>query len=296
MRTMRTSTRSAVFGIAFGAVLSGAASGVWAAEQSVSAPDTIDPGQELRVTIDGVVAGGRLELHGPIGTDVPAKVQDSASVNGPTAGLAAPGTAGSYELRYLGPDGAVLSKIVIDVAAAPVSLSIPTELSAGALADVTWRGPGATGDTLQIVDPASGEVRASTPAEGSPGIETVTAFGMPDVHGQHELRYVTADGTILRQLPVTLTPGGELLRTPIEVFVGEAFTVEWLGGLKNGHVFRVLDQSGTVLDETAPSGPETGPLTGVLQAPPKPGHYRIEFADPTSGAIATSLPLDVDPV
>jgi hypothetical protein len=82
-----------------------------------------------------------------------------------------------------------------------VMLEVPVDVNANAIMQVTWRGPAKAGDTLQIVDPATGTVLQSTPVAGDPGAQNVSQLTVPDHSGPLELRYVGLDGTVLRTIP-----------------------------------------------------------------------------------------------
>jgi hypothetical protein len=79
-------------------------------------------------------------------------------------------------------------------------LEVPTDVNAGATLEVKWRGPAKAGDTLQIVDPATGTVLQSTPVAGDPAAQNLSQLTVPDHSGPLELRYVGLDGTVLRTI------------------------------------------------------------------------------------------------
>lgn len=170
----------------------------------IDAPETVDPGQQVTVSVAGASDGTSIEIWGPIGQSGRSgggERIDSIPLTGGTALVTAPQVSASYRLRYVGANGSVRAERAFEVAASPVMLEVPTDVDAGGTIQVTWRGPAKAGDTLQIVDPASGTVLQSTPVAGDPGAQNVSQLTVPDHGGTVELRYVTLDGTVLRALP-----------------------------------------------------------------------------------------------
>lgn len=180
-----------------------------AAAEAISAPSTVDPGQQLTVTVRGAADGTRVEIWGPVDSGESASTLSSDDISGGTAEITAPSVPGSYELRHTGAGGGVISRQAFDVAAVPVSLTVPTEVNPGGTLEVVWRGRGSPGDTLQIVDPATGTTLESTPIAGSAETRNLSRLPVPGRTGRFEVRYVTGDGVVLRSVPFTVvTPGG----------------------------------------------------------------------------------------
>lgn len=102
--------------------------------------------------------------------------------------LAAPLTAGSYELWYVAGDKTVMLREPITVDALQASVSGPSSAAHGANFSVTWTGPDATGDFITIVAlgaPENSYLSYAYTQYGNPA--TLTA---PTAPGQYELRYV----------------------------------------------------------------------------------------------------------
>lgn len=262
---------------------------------TISAPDTVDRGEAVPVTITGGPAGGRLELWGPITTgNAGARISGMSVGAGPVT-ITAPEAAGSYELRYLDSAGKLLARTDLDVAATPVSLSIPDPVGAGYATRVDWIGPANPGDMIQIVDPATGQVEAEVPAAGKPGVYNTATLRAPEVPGTYRIQYWSgASGVSLESLPVQVADGTAWLRSPTEVNAGARFSVEWEGPHDPAQAYQLVDpQSGRVLDSVADAG-EDG--TSVrLTAPRKPGEYRVRYVNTSTGFVLADLPLDVDP-
>jgi hypothetical protein len=166
----------------------------------INAPETVDPGQQVAVSVAGASEGASVELWGPVGESGGGERIQSVPVTGGTAQLTAPQVSASYQLRYVA-NGSVRAHRALDVAASPVMLEVPVDVNANATMQVTWRGPAKAGDTLQIVDPLTGTVLQSTPVAGDPGAQNISQLTVPDHSGMLELRYVGLDGTVLRSIP-----------------------------------------------------------------------------------------------
>ena len=167
----------------------------------IQAPETVDPGQQVVVSVAGAGDSGRLEIWGPVTSQGRGQRVDSTPLSGGRAAVTAPRIAASYELRWVTENGSTRARRAFEVAASPVMLQVPSDVDAGATLTVTWRGPAKPGDTFQIVDPSTGTVLQSTPVAGDPGAENTSQLTVPDHHGRVELRYVGLDGTVLRTVP-----------------------------------------------------------------------------------------------
>lgn len=262
---------------------------------AIEGPLTVDPGQTVQMMVSGGVAGGRLEIWGPVTQSGPGSLLASGEVSGGSVPVTAPNEPGSYELRYVAPSGALLVRRSFEVAAVPVRLWVPEQLGAGIPGAVRWRGPARPGDRLEIVDPATGAVVAEAAAEGTAGAENLTMIRAPQAIGDYVLRYVSGGGVVQRALPIRVGPSRTWLRSPIEVFVRESFPVTWHGPAEAGQVFQIVEpESGSaVASAAAEAGPAS--VSATLRAPARAGHYRVRLVNTQTGHVYADLPLDVDP-
>ena len=258
---------------------------------SIEAPITVDPGAAVAVTVSGA-SGGRIELWGPVtSSGAGSKIAEMGGVTGPVK-LNAPHAPGSYELRYFTAAGEMADRKAIDVAAVPITLSVPQSIGAGVESMVEWRGPARPGDMLQIVDPATGEVLSEVSAEGAPGALNTTMIRGPERSGNVELRYWSGPAQAsLRSLATTVGRGDTWLSTPIEVYAGDAFEAEWKGAAGPDFAYRIVKPDGGEVVSEVPA-PERGPVS--LTAPKRHGAYRVQFVNVVTGFVVADLPLDVD--
>lgn len=261
----------------------------------IEVPSTVDPGANIIVRLPPGRSGGRIELWGPVtgpvgNIDAGTRL-DTIPADGPTVSLSAPTQPGSYQLRHVSPGGAVWARTSLEVAAVPVTLSVPQQMAAGLDARVVWRGPGNPGDMLRIVDPASGAVLSEAPAVGTPGARNETVLRAPEQLGDYRLQYWSgARRSVLRALPVTVVRGNAWLRTPVQVYAGEQFTVEWRGPPSEDNAFRLVDP---VTDTVVTS--QRGGAAATLTAPTRTGKYRIRYVNAETGHVFSDLPLQVRP-
>ena len=257
---------------------------------AIEAPGTVDPGDSVVVTFRGATGDGWFELWGPITHTGRGGRLAIEPATGGRATLRAPMDPGSYELRFLTPGGVLRARTPFDVAAVPVTLSVPEQMGKGLETEIRWHGPARPGDLLQIVDPATGAVVSEVPAVGTPGARNITPIRSPEAPGDYLLRYVSGSrSVVLRSLPVTVVEGKAWLRSPVEVFAGEEFNVQWNGPLGDDHAFQVIDPVNDVVVSSQP-----GAESATLVAPGRPGDYRIRYVDVATGFVHADLPLQVD--
>lgn len=261
----------------------------------IEAPSTVDPGANMTVRLAPGRSGGRIELWGPVtgpaGATDPGTRLDTIPAEGSTVSLSAPTQPGSYQLRHVSAGGAVRARTSLEVAAVPVTLSVPEQMAAGLDTRIVWRGPAGPRDMLRIVDPASGAVISEAPAAGTPGARNETVLRAPEALGDYRLQYWSGSRrSVLRSLPVTVVRGNAWLRTPVQVHAGETFTVEWRGPPSEDNAFQLVDPlTDTVITSQRGGG------TATLTAPTRTGKYRIRYVNAETGHVFSDLPLQVAP-
>ncbi len=274
-------------------VLSGASHSTAFASRIV-VPDTIDSGQTVSVAVDKPDAGSRIEVWGPVTQTGKGRLILTEPMAGAKTGITFDLPAGSYQLRHIGSGNNTLATAPIDVSAHPVTLSTDGSVDPSAQFPVTWRGPALEGDRLRIVSAGSNVALTEVLAGGTSGETNVLFMPAPAEKGTYELQYVTAGDAVLQSLPVTVSAGRNWMRSPIGVSTGQEFDVSWHGAVLADHIYRLATTSGEAIAE-APLTVVDGAIPSVkFQAPDEPGSYLVQLVDRASGAIVTSLPLDVD--
>ena len=114
---------------------------------------------------------------------------------------------------------------------------------------------------------------------------------MPGTAGAYELRYVSADQTIVARRPITVTEAPVSLSAPEQAIVGQLVPVHWVGpeaDYDNVQLRLPGDDSYLTYDYV----PDNNPVT--LRMPDAPGTYELVYMFNDSEVIATR-PIEVVP-
>jgi Ca-activated chloride channel family protein len=179
---------------------------VGALEVSLDAPAQVGQGIEVVVAWQG--PGARyddVQIFDPSEGSA-GKVLRSARVGRNDAqqvALAAPVRQGTYELRYWnGESKAVLATRPIEVVPIEIGLDGPGTVATGTAFAVSWKGPGARYDEVQIFDPAQNKSVSSRRVRDSGGTVSIKA---PKEPGAYILRYWNGDNkAVLADQPLTV--------------------------------------------------------------------------------------------
>ncbi len=210
---------------------------------------------------------------------------------GSPASITALDAAGTYEIRYVsGQSNATLATRMITLEAVEVTLEAAESAIAGAIIDITWKGPNAARDFITIV--------AADAAEGAYKGYAYTADGAslqvqsPDAPGNYEIRYVSGQSNAtLARVPLSLTAPTILMEPQGTVLAGMPFTVEWLGpdnardylsiavigSADDKYISYTYTQDGTPASFTAPAG----------------GNYELRYVSGQSETVLERMPLGV---
>ncbi|MCC2111401.1 MAG: VWA domain-containing protein [Hyphomicrobiales bacterium] len=124
--------------------------------------------------------------------------------------LVAPSRPGTYELRYWSGDGSkALAVREITIEAMPVAVNGPKSASTASSITVTWEGPGAYRDTIQIFDPAAkggkGAVLTSQRVVNGDYDNRTVTIKTPKTPGNYRLQYWNGDDNVaLAEAPIIL--------------------------------------------------------------------------------------------
>jgi len=196
-----------------------------------------------------------------------------------------PFEAGTYELRYKLNDREVIATKQITVTPFEVGLEAPDSVSVGSTFDVSWTGPDAARDNVQI-GPV-GETGYSSYAytdRGNPA--TLTAPSQP---GDYELRYKILDRDIIHREPITVAEVDSTLVAPDTAPIGATIQVGWDGPDNDRDYISVGKPGENYVHYTYTR--EGNPLNLVL--PVEPGAYEIRYQLREGGSIITSAPIEV---
>jgi Ca-activated chloride channel family protein len=280
------------------------------AEVSLSAPDSVDIGRAFTVSWVGPGANrDSVELFDPAGNNGNGRVVTYRRiVNGDrdnrTVDLVAPTDTGAYQLRYFNGDSrAVLATRPIDVAAAEVSVSGPESVDIGRTFTVSWVGPGANRDSVELFDPAgnNGNGRVVTYrriVNGDRDNQTVDLVA-PTEAGAYQLRYFNGDSrAVLATSPIEVIETEVTVSAPESVDFGRSFEVSWVGPGGKRDAIEVFDPDGNngkgrVVYSKRLINDDYDGQTVELLAPAIAGDYQIRYWNGDSRAVLANAPVSV---
>ncbi len=178
---------------------------VTAASATVSGPAEVVAGSRVEVTWTGPDNAGDYVTVVPVGAPEGTYLEYAYTASGSPLTIRAPEDPGAYEVRYVtGQSGSTLASAPITVVAATASVSAPAEVTAGERFDVTWEGPGNSGDYVTVAPAGSPEGTYLDYVYAS-GSGATVSLRAPDEPGQYEVRYVTGrQGHTLASVPITV--------------------------------------------------------------------------------------------
>lgn len=180
----------------------------------------------------------------------------------------APFQLGDYELRYVLNDRETIATRPITVTEAEVGLDFPAEVPMGTAFDVSWVGPDAARDNIQIGPQDGGYSHYIYTETGNP----VTLFA-PGTPGTYEVRYRFRDNETILAQPITVVPMDITLDFPAEVAMGASFDVTWGGPDSPRDNIQVGPVDGGYNDYAYTNAGQTVTLT----APAEPGEFEVRY-------------------
>ena len=286
------------------------------AEVALAAPDEVPIASSITVGWTG--PGERydeVQVVDPAGNSGRGKVIDNQRVQSDKGferrevSLVAPAEPGDYVIRYYnGDNSSVLASRPLRVVAAEVGLSGPAEVAIASSFQVTWTGPGAQYDEVQVVDPAGnsgrGKVVDNQRVRSSRGLDQRRVdLVAPAVPGDYELRYYNGDNsTVLATVPLRVVATEVALDAPASVPVASYFTVGWTGPGARYDEVQVVDPAGNngrgkVLDNQRVQSDKGYDLRQVtMTAPARPGAYELSYYSGDNSAVLHVQPIEATAV
>lgn len=173
----------------------------------------------------------------------------------------------------------------------PATLQATPTVVAGATFQVSWSGPGNSGDYVTIVAPDAAPTEYGNYTETARG--QILDLSAPMVAGAYELRYVTGRSkSVLGRSPITVLPATASLEAPSEAVLGTAISVQWTGP-NNPHDFI------TVVTKLTPDGQygnytdtaKGSPLSVTL--PPEAGEAELRYMTGQGKLVLARRPLKI---
>ena len=233
---------------------------------SLNAPDSAAAGSVLRVGF----TGPHEEYDYIRILDAKGDWVSEASVGDePFVDIRVPFTLGPHELVYLLQTGDFIARQPLTITEAPVSITAPATAMAGSVIEVTWTGPNAPYDYLNLLD-AKGE-RVS---EYKTGDEASVQWQMPWQTGDFTLTYLFENQNVIFSLPITLTEGQVSIAAPDMAQVGSEIAIIWDGPnatYDNIQLYRLSDEERITYAYLG----DTNELTFTM--PEEPGIYEFRY-------------------
>lgn len=218
--------------------------------------------------------------------------------------LPGPVKPGPYELQYYNGDNkTVLASVPIEVTAAVVSLEAPGEIGQGRILTVTWQGPGARYDSVQIFDPEArggvGRVIHQKRLRNDDFENNTASLPTPITPGTYQLRYWNGDNkSVLVTRPLAIMPLEISLEAPPSVETETRFDVDWQGPGARYDAVQIWDPSarggkGKVVHQKRVWSGDKGSQTVTLNAPKAAGEYELRYYNGDNKKVLLTQPLSV---
>lgn len=211
--------------------------------------------------------------------------------------LAAPATAGAYEVRYMNPrrGDAVLARAPVAIQDAAASLDAPETVAAGSRLKVVARGPYGGRHWVGFAPVGSAAGSYLSYARLSGPVSEVELIP-PAEPGSYELRYVLNESErVIASRPIAVLPSAVAVSGPTSVMAGDAYRFEAKGPVDARHWvgFAAAGSGpGDYLDYTRL---ESSPASGLLSAPLEPGNYELRYVLNEGERVAASQRVTVTP-
>jgi len=206
--------------------------------------------------------------------------------------VASPPDAGACEIRYIrGLDNRVLARRDLTTVEIPVTLTGPSEVTAGSFLSIAWTGPNNEGDYITVVPADFEDNQHGNYKYTREGAQLrVTA---PIEAGAGEIRYVRGTGgKVIARRPVTVKAPVITLKPPASATTGSHVHIEWTGPNNAGDFI-------TIVPADAEDGVHSGyqytnqgtPLT--ITAPKAPGPCEVRYISGQGNKVLARAPLEV---
>lgn len=279
------------------------------AEVSLMAPETVAIGLPIRMAWVG--PGGFRDTvqvfdrgAGPNGRILAEKRLVNDDFDNRRVTLPAPATPGSYLLRYWNGDNSmVLATRQITIEEAEVSLTAPDEVKMAHHFEVSWVGPGAQRDAIELFDPDSNAGRGNVlkSARIVNGDYDGRKVKLDAVHtpGTYQLRYYNGDsGKVMATRPVEVVATEVSLEGPESSAPEATFQVTWQGPGAFRDAVEIFDPAagagkGKVVASKRLVNDDYDNRTVRLKAPKAAGAYILRYWNGDNSAVLGEAPLTV---
>ncbi|PUB14909.1 VWA domain-containing protein [Yoonia sediminilitoris] len=249
---------------------------VLAVTATVTGPDTAMAGSLAEIGWAGPgYPDDYLTVAGP---DAPPKSYEHWAElgDGPSA-LKMPDDPGTYELRYVLPegDGNILAAQPITVLPAEATLTAPEEVVRGRQITVEWSGPNGPGDYLSLARPDAADTKYEDYIYTRAGQSV--QLPAPQEPGRYELRYVMGGAKrVIARVSLEVTQPTARLAAPTTSNAGGVLQVAWQGPGGEDDTIAIIPRDGTA-EEVLASGSVSVGNPVSLTLPADPGDFDLVY-------------------
>ncbi|MGL4612277.1 MAG: vWA domain-containing protein [Trueperaceae bacterium] len=284
---------------------------VIAVAATVEAPSEIVGGSSFAVTWSGSTGEYDVVSIVPAGAAEDEDGSDYRYVGGetPPLQLTAPVDAGDYEVRLVNSsEDKVLATFPVKIVASNATVTVPSEMMAGSLVEVSWSGSTGESDVITIVPLSTAEDEYDVCSGGYTYVydeQSPLQLQTPFKAGDYEARLVNVnEGKVLARAPITLMEPEITLQAPSEVTAGSELQVRFTGPNTDSFIVAIVpagipttDESGSDQTFDDDGGAYTygegsnGAVT--LYAPEQPGEYEVRYLVYGNDTIFANVPITV---
>ncbi len=269
-----------------------------AASLQFESPATI--GAKLAVRWEG--PGEQYDL---VTVDLPAAADDAKALNSASiisgrnpVEVVMPDEPGQYQLRYYSRSAkAVIGRAAIEVVDVKTTLQAPERAQMGSPIDIAWTGPGNSYERIELHSvgaPAGAKALASATVLGKSPLR----MNLPELLGEHELRYVTRQsGRVLATRAISLFGVAASLQAPEQAQVGESIQIRWEGPGNSYDVISLHPVGAPADGKAVASASIVSKQNPVpMRLPEQAGAFELRYQTARSAQVLASRPIHISAV
>jgi Ca-activated chloride channel family protein len=182
-------------------------------------------------------------------------------------------------------------------------MSGPESVDIGRTFEVTWVGPGANRDSIELFDPdgnnGNGKVVTSRRVVNGDLDKRTVKLVAPTDTGPYQLRYFNGDSrAVLATRPIEVAAADVSVSGPETVDIGRTFQVRWVGPGANRDSVELFDPAGNngngrVVTFRRIVNGDRDNQTVDLVAPTDAGPYQLRYFNGDSRAVLATSPIEV---
>jgi len=272
------------------------------APAALSAPTGGAAGSAITVTWKGPNgAGDYIDIVEAGATRTEGELSYVYTEGGSPQTIRLPAQAGDYDLRYILEGGSgrqILASVPLKVQEATASLAFPPQVEAGAPIVVTWSGPAAPGDYVDLVPEGYAETHSELDYFYA-GEEESGAMTAPGETGTYDIRYILEgpDGrAVIARQSIAVVPASVSLDAPSSGTAGSVIAVPWKGPDSLGDYVDLVPRGYTATSGELAYFYTASGNPGQLTLPETPGRYEIRYIldAPAGRSVLATVPIEVE--